>query len=125
MNPLRTYMVEDSVVVRDCLIEALEEMAPLSVVGTAADEATAVQWLCDPAHSCEMVIIDLFLRGGSGLGVLRSLQRRRPGLHSVVLSNFASDDMRLACLQLGAREVFDKSGEIDALLEHCQALAAS
>lgn len=125
MNPLQTYMVEDSEVVRDSLIAALEEMAPMAVVGTAADEATAVQWLCDPAHACDMVIIDLFLRGGSGLGVLRSLQRRRPDLHSVVLSNFTSDDMRLTCLRLGAREVFDKSGEIDALVDHCHALAAS
>jgi hypothetical protein len=32
--------------------------------------------------------------------------------------------VRLRCSQLGVQRVFDKSNEIDALVEYCQQLAA-
>jgi two-component system, OmpR family, response regulator len=37
----------------------------------------------------------------------------------VVLSNHATNDMRWRCSQLGADAVFDKSTEIDALVDYC------
>ena len=42
----------------------------------------------------------------------------------VVLSNYATPDVRRKCLELGADRVFDKSNEIDALIAYCGALAA-
>jgi len=42
----------------------------------------------------------------------------------VVLSNYATPDMRRKCLELGADRVFDKSNEIDALIQYCGRLAA-
>jgi DNA-binding NarL/FixJ family response regulator len=41
----------------------------------------------------------------------------------LVLSNYATPDMRKRCAQLGADAVFDKSNEIDALVDYCLALA--
>ena len=41
----------------------------------------------------------------------------------VVLSNYATPDMRRKCLELGAERVFDKSNEIDALILYCCRLA--
>jgi len=43
----------------------------------------------------------------------------------VVLSNYATDDMRRRCAQLGADAVFDKSNEIDALVDYCLALGST
>jgi len=39
-----------------------------------------------------------------------------------VLSNYATADIRRKCLELGADRVFDKSNEIDALIEYCAQL---
>ena len=72
MYPLKTYIVEDSPVIRENLIATLEELVPVMVVGTAEDESTASQWLAQPDHPVDLVIIDIFLSGGSGLGVLRA-----------------------------------------------------
>jgi len=119
MLALNTYIVEDSPVIRDNLIATLEELGPVRVVGTAEDEATAVQWLAQPEHLADLVIVDIFLKSGSGLGVLRTAQRQTPPRKLVVLSNYASPDMRRKCLQLGADRVFDKSNEIDALIQYC------
>jgi DNA-binding NarL/FixJ family response regulator len=123
MYSLSTYIVEDSQVIRDGLIATLEELTPVKVIGTAEDEATAIRWLAQNDGAVDLVIVDIFLKHGSGLGILRAAQRKG-GHHSVVvLSNYATADIRRKCLDLGADFVFDKSTEIDALIAHCDSLA--
>ena len=123
MPSLKAFIVEDSPVIRENLIAALEELAPVKVVGTAEDEPAAVKWLGDAAHDCDLVIIDIFLKRGSGLGVLRAASELRRPVSLVVLSNYATPDMRRKCLELGANRVFDKSNEIDALIAYCARLS--
>ena len=120
---LRTFLAEDSPVIRENLVAALEEMAPIRVVGMAADEAGAIAWLSDPAHACELGIIDIFLTRGTGLGVIKAIRGGNQHIKLVVLSNFATTDMRRKCLELGADMVFDKSNEIDSLMRYCARLA--
>ncbi len=124
MHPIKTYIVEDSPVIRDSLIATLEELVPLQVVGTAEDEAGAVSWLTRPGNEVDLVIVDIFLKGGSGIGVLRTTQGLLYKRKVVVLSNYATQDVRRKCLALGADRVFDKSNEIDALIAYCGALAS-
>ena len=122
-QPLKTNIVEDSRVIRENLIATLEELVPVEVVGTAEDETSAVRWLGEPAHHADLVIVDIFLKSGTGLGVLRAANVRPRKHRVVVLSNFATPDMRSKCLELGADQVFDKSNEIDALIRYCARLA--
>ncbi len=125
MTPLKAFIVEDSPVIRENLIATLEEMVALQVVGTAEDEANAVAWLNDANNACDLVIVDIFIKRGSGLGVLQKTHRARSGRKHVVLSNYATADMRRRCLELGADQVFDKSNEIDNLIDYCVALVNS
>lgn len=124
MEQLKTYIVEDSPVIRESLIATLEELVPVQVVGTAEDESTAVQWLKRSDNHADLVIIDIFLKGGSGLGVIKAAHGTRKHRSLVVLSNYATPDIRRKCKELGADRVFDKSNEIDALIQYCGALAA-
>lgn len=124
MPALNAFIVEDSPVIRENLIAALEELAPVKVVGTAEDEPAAVKWLATGSDACDLVIIDIFLKRGSGLGVLRTASEMRKPMNLVVLSNYATPDMRRKCLELGAARVFDKSNEIDALILYCTRLAS-
>ena len=123
MPALKAFIVEDSPVIRENLIAALEELAPVHVVGTAEDEPGAVTWLVNADHACDLVIIDIFLKRGSGLGVLRAVSHLGKPMSLVVLSNYATPDMRRKCMELGASRVFDKSNEIDALIQYCTRLA--
>jgi len=122
-QPLKTYIVEDSRVIRENLIATLEELVPVEVVGTAEDEASAVRWLAEPGNHADLLIVDIFLKAGTGLGVLRAANLPTRRHRVVVLSNFATPDMRSKCLELGADQVFDKSNEIDALIRYCGRLA--
>jgi len=116
---LRTYIVEDNATIRENLIGTLEELASIEALGWAETETEAKGWLTQYERQWDLAIVDLFLKQGSGLGVLEACRARAPGQRVVVLSNYATADMRKRCLQLGADAVFDKSNEIDALVEYC------
>ena len=121
--PLRCFLVEDSAVIRQNLIATLEELLAVQIVGTAEDERGAVEWLqAHTAETCDLMIIDIFLRRGTGLEVLRQARALHPASRLVVLTNFATADMRKRCAQLGADRVFDKSAELEELLAYCEGL---
>jgi two-component system, OmpR family, response regulator len=113
----RAFIVEDSSTIRDNLIETLKELAHIEPVGTTESEHEATRWLA--ANEWDLAIIDLFLREGSGMNVLDACRQRRAGQKVVVLSNHSSRDVRWRCMQLGADGVFDKSTELEKLVDYC------
>jgi DNA-binding NarL/FixJ family response regulator len=123
MSFLRTFIVEDSAIILDNLAAALEEMAPVKVVGSAPDEYTAMESLARLQGQVDLVIIDVFLKAGSGLGVLRGTAQRGMSARRIVLTNYATPDMRQRCRALGAHRVFDKSNDLDELILYCTRLA--
>lgn len=122
---LTTFIVEDSPVILEQLSATLEELTPVRVVGHASDEAAAAAWLARPGHGARLVILDLFLRSGAGMGLLRTLAETPLAPRRVVLTNYATEAVREACHRLGASRVFDKSSELDALIDYCDRLARS
>ncbi|MGB4114986.1 MAG: response regulator [Polaromonas sp.] len=116
---LKTYLVEDNPTIRANLIATLEELADIDAVGTSDSENEAKAWLQDNTDEWDLAILDLFLKQGSGLGVLAACRDRKPSQKVVVLSNYATADIRQRCAQMGVDAVFDKSNEIDALVEFC------
>jgi CheY-like chemotaxis protein len=121
---LRTFIVEDNATIRENLIGTLEELASVVSLGWAEGEKEACAWFEHHRGEWDLAIVDLFLKQGSGLGVLETCQERGGNQRLIVLSNYATEDMRKRCEQLGADAVFDKSNEIDALVEYCLALGA-
>ncbi len=119
---IRCFLVEDSDVIRHNLIATLEEMLAMNVVGTARSEAEALTWMSGAGQVADLMIIDVFLQAGSGLGVLARAADLMPQSRRIVLTNFATPDMRRRCLALGADRVFDKSSELDELIAYCDAL---
>lgn len=118
---MKTYLVEDNPTIRENLISALEELAPIETVGTADTEEEGTAWLTGHDAQWDLAIVDVFLKSGSGLGVLEACRTRGTLQKLVVFSNYTSREMRLRCIQLGVDAVFDKSTEIDALLDYCVA----
>lgn len=116
---LITYLVEDSATIRENLISTLEEIAPVKVVGFAETEHEASAWLFANNGKWQLAIVDLFLKEGSGLGVLKGCQNRNADQKVVVLTNYATTDIRRRCAELGSDAVFDKSNELDELLDYC------
>ncbi|RYF67530.1 MAG: response regulator transcription factor [Comamonadaceae bacterium] len=123
---LPTFLVEDSAIIRTNLVQTLSELAGIELLGHAASEAEAIEWLVSNAGRWRLLIVDLFLADGNGLGVLAACRVRKSGQRVVVLSNYATDSMRQRCIEgYGADAVFDKSTEIEALIDYCLKLKSA
>jgi len=121
-SPLRTYIVEDNLLIFDNLVSTLKELAGVEVIGHARDEANAVRWI-GQREPVDLMIVDIYLLSGSGLGVLKAAQEARLPGRRVVLTNRATPDIRQRCVQLGADRVFDKSCELEELISYCEGIA--
>lgn len=119
---LIAFLVEDNKTIRDQLIPTLEELTAARVLGTAETELEALHWLEKHNGTWDIAVVDLFLKAGSGLGVLRGCHSRKPHQRVVVLSNYTTTEMRTQCLALGADAVFDKSTELEGLFHFMEGM---
>ena len=94
-------------------------MVGATFVGWAEGEREAIDWLCNDSNDWDLVIVDLFLKQGNGLGVVAACRSRASGNRLVVLTNYATPAVRERCMALGADAVFDKSNDIEKLVEFC------
>ncbi len=124
MLMIHAFLVEDDAASRAILEEALREMADTDVVGWAGTENGAVDWLARHPRQADVVVLDLFLDAGSGLGALARLSKLPQRPRVVVLSGGATSLLRRSCLLLGAEAVFDKATDLEALCAHCRAIGA-
>jgi DNA-binding NarL/FixJ family response regulator len=105
-GPLRVFLVEDFPPVRDLIVENLQEIDGLELAGIAEGEQDALSWL--DSHACDVLILDLELRQGNGLGVLKALQSAS-SLVKIVFSNHVSANIRGLAERFGASHFLDKT----------------
>ncbi|MEC5397979.1 response regulator [Uliginosibacterium sp. H1] len=121
LTALRVFLVEDSPLLRQVLSETLSTIPGVQVIGAADTESEALDELQD--SPADLVVVDIELRHGSGLGVLKALKTDPGRFHAVrpvVLTNFAHATIRHRCTELGCPTVFDKSMQVDDLIRHVE-----
>ena len=96
----------------------------MRVIGCVDTEAAGLALLHN-SENWQLLIVDLFLRQGSGLKIVVASAGRDPARKVVVLTNYATADVRKQCLKVGADAVFDKSTELDDLIEYCRGLSTT
>jgi len=116
---VKAYVVEDNLLIRDNLMETLKELLNVEVIGHAATEQAACRWLTTHSRDWQLLIVDLFLLEGTGFGVIKQCLRHNTKQRVVVLSNYATEDIRSRCLARGADAVFDKSTELEQFFSYC------
>ena len=93
------------------LVELVEEIVGMKVVGEATTEIGAIE-LCRREHP-DAIILDMQLEVGNGLGVLKAMgyskMLAKPTI--IVLTNFPSPSVERAAIALGATVFLDKSNE--------------
>jgi CheY-like chemotaxis protein len=119
-KPLRILLVEDSPLLRGRLENMLSQHAAFKVTGLAAAETEAVEKLDSVPY--DVIVVDVELRPGSGIGVIRQARARNKdggdGGHVwiIVLTNYDLPTVRERCMQAGADHFLDKMREIDQLI---------
>jgi DNA-binding NarL/FixJ family response regulator len=109
------FIVDDSPVVRDRLLTLISELPNVEVVGQADVAFEAINSIRRLRPS--VVVLDISMPGGSGMYVLETVKKDRPVPVVIMLTNFAHEQYRQKCLQLGADYFFDKSTEFDRVTQ--------
>ena len=112
------FLVEDSLAIRARLAATIRGIDGAQLVGEAGKVAEAIDGI--RATHPSAVILDLQLEDGSGLDVLKAVQPASPALHVAVLTNYATDQHRRACLDAGAEFFLDKSSDFPRIREIVQ-----
>ncbi len=124
MGQLRVGLVEDSERIRARLAENLGEIPNIEIAFAADTEGDAVRLMASEAW--DVVILDLQLRIGTGLGVLKSLQGLLPNdSHvAIVFTNYSFKQYRDRAIALGASHFFDKARDLESMRRVLSDLAA-
>lgn len=121
--PVRVFLVEDSPIIRERLIESLSAPDRIEIVGSADNEGAAVAALAD--SQWDVLVLDLQLKRGNGLGVLKAVgpEDRARGAKVIVFTNYAFPQYRAKSEQLGADYFFEKAREYYRIREVLEELA--
>ena len=117
---VRLLIVDDSATVRDSVTRLCSLNPRLEVVGQAKDgvEAlTAIRKL-----KPDVVTLDLRMPNLGGLEVLQAVRDEIEKMVVIVLTARNEEFYRQKCFELGARHVFDKSGDFEPLLHVLRSL---
>ena len=116
---LKVFLIEDSELLQELLSDMLSELEGIDFCGCADGEAEALRRLAETP--VDLVIIDIELKQGSGIGVLDALQTdsaRYGNPRKAVLTNYAHATMRQRCEHFGMDAFFDKSLHINQLIDY-------
>ncbi len=104
--PVRVLVVDDQQIVREGLATVLDLLADVSVVGSAADGAEALELVA--RRRPDVVLMDLHMPVLDGVGATRRIVAEHPSCAVLILTTFAEDDDALEALRAGARGVLTK-----------------
>ena len=122
--PLRVFVVEDSALVRQRLLEWFDAPGLFEFIGFSETQQAAIDALC--AAPADVVILDIKLKQGTGIGVLQALRKRLPPPRTVfiMLTNFATLHFRTRCIVAGADYFFDKALDLERVRQVLEQLVA-
>lgn len=112
---IRLLIVDDHAVVRQGLRTFLRLQEGIEVVGEAASAADAVDVAATTAP--DVVLLDLVMPDGGGIGALRQLLQVAPGARVLVLTSFADDAQIFAAMAAGASGYLLKDIDPQALAD--------
>ena len=123
-RPLKVFLVEDSPLVRERLIEEIASTRETEFVGCAETQSEAVEKLS--GLDCDAIVLDINLARGNGFEVLKSVRAKRPHRPRVIVfTNYAFPFYRQLTMELGANYFLDKATDINRLLEIIRELPAA
>jgi DNA-binding NarL/FixJ family response regulator len=119
---MKIFVVEDSLPVRERLVEMISEIEGCAVVGEAASFQEAVEGIARTRP--DVAILDIQLATGSGIEALAQAKRSLPGLRGIILTNYATPQHEKAAGDCGAEYFLDKSADFEKIADILQGMKA-
>lgn len=120
-DAIRTYLVEDHLIVRQGLIDLFKRVAKGEIVcvGEAVSEEAALSGISD-VHP-DVIVVDLNLEGSNGISLIEKLINRNPDERIVVFSMRSVIQTVAVAYRMGALAYVTKSDDPEMLLEAIRA----
>ena len=116
MNAVRNitvFLADDSIVLRERVLEMLRDIPGVEVLGCAEDGLHAID--CIRELRPDVVILDIQMPRGTGLDVLKNIRPVNGTPLMIVFTNFSYPQYRKRALESGADYFFDKTTEFEKL----------
>lgn len=114
---MKVFVVEDSAVVRERLLEMIREIEDVEVVGEAETYDAAVSGILTTRPDVAVLDIKLADERGSGIDVLAEVKKGLPAMRAIMLSNYATPQHMKASADAGAEYFLDKSADFERIAE--------
>jgi DNA-binding NarL/FixJ family response regulator len=118
---IRVLVAEDHAVVRGGLLQLLDNVEGIEVVGAAAGGREAVELAAQ--HAPDVVLIDLEMPDMDGIEATRRIRAAGPEVNIVVLTAFSDRQRILDAIDAGAVGYLLKDAEPDDLIRGLEAAA--
>jgi DNA-binding NarL/FixJ family response regulator len=110
----RIYIVDDHVLIRYGLRMAITEEPDMEVCGEAEDAARGLQQIVKLQP--DLVLVDISLKGNSGLELVKSIRAFNPQIAIIVVSMHAETIYGLRAIKAGARGYVMKQEDSDRVI---------
>ena len=118
---MKVFVVEDSPLVRERLVEIIESEGRHNVVGQAETYDDAVAGIASTVP--DVGFFDIKLARGNGIDAMAEAKRRVPDLVSIIMSNYATPQHVKASAEAGAAYFLDKSSDFERISEILSSIA--
>ena len=115
MPNLKVILVEDSSAIRERIVELLQAIVGVDLVGAYEDATSAISGIRDAAP--DVVLLDIKLRCSNGMQVMHHIVQSKIETKVIVLTNYSEPQYRELLLRQGAHAVLDKSNEFHRVKE--------
>ena len=112
---IKVYIVEDSPVMVERIEAELQTDPGVELVGVADNEEEALHDIA--ALNPDFLILDIMLKSGDGINVLKKVKSERPDITISMLTNYSTPEFCDKCKTLGADFFFDKAKDFSKLIE--------
>jgi DNA-binding NarL/FixJ family response regulator len=117
---LKIFIVDDSDLVRERLVESFAKIKGLEVAGQAQSATEAMQAIQNLKP--DIVTLDIRMAGGNGFSTLRKIKATLPATIVIMLTKYAYPEYREKCMALGADFLFDKAEDFSGIFNTIQQL---
>lgn len=120
---MRVLIADDSEILRRHLRNVLTEIPGITAIteATTTDEALAAF----RHHQPDLVILDIRMPGEGGIAVLKAIHEQNPAIPVIIFTDYPYPQYRKKCLEEGTSYFFEKSTELEMMIELIRKLVQS
>ncbi|EIP99807.1 response regulator containing a CheY-like receiver domain and an HTH DNA-binding domain [Opitutaceae bacterium TAV1] len=109
-SPKKIVVVDDHISIRELIVKFLISPGNQSVVAQSCDHFSALEEI--RRHQPHLVIVEVVVADGSGIGLLRQIRQVSPGTRMLVFSGDCSPDTIRLALEAGAHGYVSKAAPL-------------